>query len=76
MDSLQLLLWAEVARVPTLLLTAVVCSWVEPGITPGREEEDRGGKREGKEMGGRKGRNGEKGREIEKGKKGERKRGE
>lgn len=58
---------------PTLLLTAVVCSWVEPGITPGREEEDRGGKREGKETGGRKG---EKGREIEKGKKGERKRGE
>ena len=76
MDSLQLLLWAEVARVPTLLLTAVVCSWVEPGITPGREEEDRGGKREGKETGRRKGRNGEKGREIEKGKKGERKRGE
>lgn len=61
---------------PTLLLTAVVCSWVEPGITPGREEEDRGGKREGKETGRRKGRNGEKGREIEKGKKGERKRGE
>ena len=61
MDSLQLLLWAEVARVPTLLLTTVVCSWVEPGITSGREEEDRGGKKEGKE----KGRNEEERREKE-----------
>ena len=53
MSSLQLLLWAEVTRVPTLLFTAVVCSRVEPGITPRREGEWRG--RRGREGdGGRK----------------------
>ena len=34
-ELLQLLLGSEVAGVSTLLLTAVVGSWVEPGITPG-----------------------------------------
>ena len=33
---------------PTLLFTAVVCSRVEPGITPAREE----GEGEGREMEG------------------------
>ena len=33
-ELLQLLLGAEVAGVPTLLLAAVVGSWVEPGVTP------------------------------------------
>ena len=33
-ESLQLLLGSEVAGVPTLLLAAVVGSWVEPGVTP------------------------------------------
>ena len=56
MSSLQLLLWAEVTRVPTLLFTAVVCSRVEPGITPRREEGGGEGREmEGDEDGGKKG---------------------
>ena len=34
-ELLQLLLSSEVARVATLLLAAVVGSWVEPGVAPG-----------------------------------------
>ena len=48
MSSLQLLLRAEVTRVPTLLFTAIVCSRVEPGITPRREEGGGEGRESGK----------------------------